>query len=206
MYELEVKAYRHHQLLNNFSDKGNGVFVFNGSYKECNRLLHKLVRRGYKARMYKKEYARSNNYRYNFFNATGNKKEYRCVYCGRVFKKDRITIDHVIPVDRAKSSFIARTFLKLKGCKSVNEIDNLVPACSICNSKKGTHIKLKYLLRSQWGEYRSYWIVMPLIKISITLFILAICYMIYINPSILEPILEEITNITKDFIEKLIPR
>lgn len=48
--------------------------------------------------------------------------QYRCVYCGK--KTDELTRDHIIP-------------LLYGGSHTMN---NIVPACRSCNSKKGAHI------------------------------------------------------------------
>jgi 5-methylcytosine-specific restriction endonuclease McrA len=54
-----------------------------------------------------------------------------CYYCGRKFKANELTMDHLVPIAR--------------GGRSV--AGNVVPACKDCNSKK------KYLLPMEWEEY-----------------------------------------------------
>jgi 5-methylcytosine-specific restriction endonuclease McrA len=54
-----------------------------------------------------------------------------CHYCGRKFKPEELTMDHVVPLARGGTS--------TKG--------NVVPACKECNSKK------KYMLPLEWDEY-----------------------------------------------------
>ena len=60
----------------------------------------------------------------------------RCVYCSKQLqntnprKSDYMTIDHVIPKSAG-------------GPK--NRIDNLVPACNDCNSKKADHCLLEWI-------------------------------------------------------------
>jgi 5-methylcytosine-specific restriction enzyme A len=54
-----------------------------------------------------------------------------CHYCGKTFKPDDLTMDHIIPLSRGGRS----------------EKLNIVPACKECNNKK------KYLLPSEWEEY-----------------------------------------------------
>ncbi len=56
-----------------------------------------------------------------------------CYYCGRKFRADELTMDHLVPVAR--------------GGRSV--AGNVVPACKECNNKK------KYLLPMEWEEYLS---------------------------------------------------
>ncbi len=57
----------------------------------------------------------------------------RCYYCGRKFRVDELTMDHLVPLAR--------------GGRSV--LGNVVPACKDCNNRK------KYLLPSEWEEYLS---------------------------------------------------
>ncbi len=61
--------------------------------------------------------------------------DYRCAYCGCELGSGMITIDHQIPLSRGGTNFI----------------DNLVPACKSCNSKKHTKTADEYLLELQGG-------------------------------------------------------
>lgn len=54
-----------------------------------------------------------------------------CHYCGKTFKPDELTMDHLIPVSRG----------------GLSEKMNIVPACKECNNKK------KYFLPSEWEEF-----------------------------------------------------
>jgi 5-methylcytosine-specific restriction enzyme A len=54
-----------------------------------------------------------------------------CYYCKREVGRDRLTMDHVVPLSRGGKS--------KKG--------NIVPACKECNNKK------KYLLPIEWDAY-----------------------------------------------------
>lgn len=58
---------------------------------------------------------------------------YKCAYCGKVFSKNDLTIDHVHP--------------QSKGGK--NTWENLVSACFPCNRKKGDRLDIKPL----WKPY-----------------------------------------------------
>lgn len=65
----------------------------------------------------------SNNYRKNFFNDTANYSKsglYECVSCHRKFKKDDITIDHILPQSYGGG----------------HGVDNLQCMCRSCNSSK----------------------------------------------------------------------
>jgi 5-methylcytosine-specific restriction endonuclease McrA len=52
-----------------------------------------------------------------------------CAYCYKPFSADELTIDHMIPLSRG----------------GTNTIDNLVPACRSCNSRKWTKTPLEML-------------------------------------------------------------
>jgi 5-methylcytosine-specific restriction endonuclease McrA len=54
-----------------------------------------------------------------------------CEYCGRKFKPDELTMDHIVPMAR--------------GGRSAK--NNIACACKECNNKK------KYLLPMEWEEY-----------------------------------------------------
>ena len=82
---------------------------------------------------------RSLTYRKEYFknNKPVKDDKYRCVYCGYLYSKKEITIDHLYAVHRAKKSPFVRLLLKLRGYTSINDIRNLVPACDKCNKMKG---------------------------------------------------------------------
>ena len=54
-----------------------------------------------------------------------------CYWCGSHFKKEELTMDHIVPIAR--------------GGKATR--GNVVPACKDCNNRK------KYLLPQEWDEY-----------------------------------------------------
>lgn len=57
--------------------------------------------------------------------------DYTCVYCGQ--HGGRLTLDHVLPVSRGGTS----------------ELTNLVTACAVCNSAKGTRTLQEWLAAQQ---------------------------------------------------------
>lgn len=57
--------------------------------------------------------------------------EGKCYYCGKRFRPQELTMDHIVPIIRGGKS--------KKG--------NIVPACKECNEKK------KYMLPFEWEEY-----------------------------------------------------
>jgi 5-methylcytosine-specific restriction enzyme A len=54
-----------------------------------------------------------------------------CAYCGKSFKPDELTMDHIIPLSRGGRS----------------EKINIVPCCKECNNQK------RYLLPAEWDKY-----------------------------------------------------
>jgi len=86
---------------------------------------------------FKKRYYREINAEGDFSLEEWNTKleeyNYRCAYCGQGLSSNTITIDHVIPLSRGGSNYI----------------DNLVPACRLCNSKKHNKTAEEYLLYLQ---------------------------------------------------------
>ena len=61
----------------------------------------------------------------------------RCFYCGRVIRRDKVTVDHKIP--------------KCFGGPTIT--NNLVPSCSKCNSEKGNMFEDEYwLFRKLQGQ------------------------------------------------------
>lgn len=56
--------------------------------------------------------------------------QYRCETCKKWFSKDKITVDHIIPVRKG----------------GIDCLGNLRPLCRPCNSRKGTKVtKLEFL-------------------------------------------------------------
>lgn len=55
-----------------------------------------------------------------------------CHYCGKKFKPEELTMDHIIPLSRGGTS----------------EKINITVSCKDCNNKK------KYFLPSEWEEYQ----------------------------------------------------
>jgi hypothetical protein len=122
------------------------------------------------------EYLRNSNYRELFFK-TYPQEKYQCVYCGRVFPKDKITVDHVFPVDKANTPQ-GQCYIRKNGLIGINDIKNLVPSCRHCNSKKRTKTGL-WLLRAKLGQKDIYWIIIYILKGSfITLSVLLLGYLL----------------------------
>ena len=196
MFELEVKTNRYLRILaEQFTNTNSNTYTYRGSYKDCVRMQKKLARKGISGTVYRKEYNRSYNYRTKFFEHTGNKRVYRCVYCGRKILKKDTTVDHVIPVERAKKYRFARWLLTEKGCAGVNDVRNLVASCHNCNRKKGSSLNVIYLIRAKYGSHLSYWILVWGIRILLILGIGYFGYMIYTDNEFLTSIIVQIEEL-----------
>lgn len=116
---------------------------------------------------------RSTDYRYIFFknNPPPLFNKYFCSYCGSLIQKDKITVDHLYPVDAVKKNPILQKKLKKKGYKSVNDVRNLVPACYACNKSKSASLG-KWIIKGKIGRYPWIWVIRHFVRISILLFIM----------------------------------
>jgi hypothetical protein len=111
---------------------------------------------------------RSVNYRYHFFKnyAPAFKDMYFCSYCGRLARKDKITVDHLYPVGVAKRSIKLQKKLYKKGIKNINDIKNLVPACKSCNSRKSAKMGW-WIVKGKIGKNQHMWIFRHIVRIII---------------------------------------
>ena len=72
-----------------------------------------------------------------------DKLEGRCAYCGEEITYNEMQVDHIIPKEffiwHIKNKFKVPKFLKHLTESDVNHIDNLFPACRVCNKWKAAH-------------------------------------------------------------------
>lgn len=128
---------------------------------------------------------RSANYRCNFFKVNkglrGRRKHYHCSYCGKIKKKDDITVDHLIPVNKVLKGRHKRFWkmvLRFNGINDINDTRNLVPACRKCNSRKGTNTGI-WILRGLVGRHFGFWCIEKPVKWSL---IATFAYWLYTDP------------------------
>ena len=157
---------------------------FHDTYCMCSYIekpkavMKKLKRKGFHFSCYKVEYERARNYRQTFFARTVG--PYRCRYCNKRLKQQEIYVDHIIPVALAQKSFFARTALKMAGCRGVNDIKNLAPACLRCNLKKSNHMGT-WTFRGWAGKSKLYWILLWVLKTAAIFLIIALYIWIIID-------------------------
>ena len=97
---------------------------------------------------------RSTSYRKNFFAADYGlfgSGIYFCAYCGRPMRKNKVRVDHIIPVYLAGNSGKYRRLLALKGIRNVNDTKNLTASCVRCNGRKGSLGGL-WVIRGYFGK------------------------------------------------------
>jgi 5-methylcytosine-specific restriction endonuclease McrA len=78
----------------------------------------------------KKERAKARELRHSQW-WKGRLAEGRCYYCGREFRPDELTMDHIVPL--------------IRGGRSTK--NNIAAACKDCNNRK------KHMLPIEWAEY-----------------------------------------------------
>ena len=161
MVQKKNTKYKKNCCVNNYIDKPK-------------KIIKKLKLAGVRYECYRVEYERASNYRQVFFSRTSG--PYRCRYCNKRLSKKNVLVDHIIPVAKTQKNAIARILLSMKGCSSVNDIKNLAPACRNCNLKKSDKMGM-WIFRGWLGRYRTYWVVLNIIKaLSVLLMILGILY------------------------------
>lgn len=117
-------------------------------------------RKKLRIRAYDQGYERSADYRKAFFAAykPAVKGRYLCAYCGRPLKREQVTVDHIISVDRAQRSGAAQRALARRGISDVNDPRNLCAACRSCNSSKSNKGGL-WEVRGRIGRHPAFWII-----------------------------------------------
>lgn len=106
------------------------------------------------------KYQRSTDYRRQFLRHNkgifggGN---FFCSYCGKLLTPQRMTVDHLIPVNKVKRKGFARLIMKIRGINNINDVNNLIPSCSNCNSRKSDKMGL-WIIKGDIGKHPWYWI------------------------------------------------
>lgn len=130
----------------------------------CRRKRLKVV-------VYEKHYSRGDHYRKTFFDANhgifGNGNYYWCAYCGKIISRKKVTVDHIVPVDKVlqgdrKEHY--RRMLRRRGITDVNQKKNLVAACWPCNRKKSANTGL-WILKGRIGRFGWLWVIRWIFRI-----------------------------------------
>ena len=90
-------------------------------------------------------FERGSAYRRTFFNSNKSvHNHYFCAYCGRYIPKEKITVDHIIPIYSVKYSPFKQKILKMFGINNIN-CEKLTNWQSKSCANNGVTIKLKVL-------------------------------------------------------------
>lgn len=164
----------------------DGIYMYEGSVKSSWAVtsLKRLCRQNKVKFEINNDFGkRSTTYRTEYFkhNKPIYKKFYRCVYCGRLLSRRKITVDHIYPVKKVNESTYYQDKLKRMGADSVNDYRNLVSACFRCNAKKSAKTGW-WIIKAKIGSMKYYWLVVHIIEFIIFLLIL---YNLYANRMII---------------------
>lgn len=118
------------------------------------------------------KFRRGSSYRSDFIRAhPGFHGFYLCRYCGKPLKKDKMQVDHRIPVHKAETSWLYRRLLSFYP-EGVNDVRNLVPSCGACNKRKG-HKTGIWLLLGYTGVVTG-----PMFRLTVTGFVVYVAYLL----------------------------
>lgn len=123
------------------------------------------------------QYRRNSIYRKTFFDSHPGlfgRDFYFCSYCGKLLKKDKVTVDHVFAVKAVQQSRFLKWLLKTLGMGTVNDRKNLVPACSRCNERKGAKGGL-WILRGFIGRHPVFWFAYWTIVFAVLIALIVYC-------------------------------
>lgn len=136
---------------------GKSFYKKKVSEEEKDDLVRYCKSNGLKCDVIEEKYTRNSSYRKDFLDQYRSKSHILCAYCGLPVDKKNITVDHVIPVDKAKKGKSgARILMKLFKIEDVNSQKNLAAACRKCNSRKRTKMGF-WLIRGFVGKSNVLW-------------------------------------------------
>lgn len=122
-------------------------------------------------------YCRNNSYRKTFFASNhgirGQEKYYWCAYCGKIIPRSKVTVDHIIPVQKVSQGEERKKYqrkLKRRGIVNVNQKENLVAACQRCNQKKAARTGT-WIFRGRIGRYGWLWVVRWIVRVILVILI-----------------------------------
>lgn len=129
----------------------------------------------------KDKYTRSNNYRKTLIEnyQKKNNKYYRCAYCGKKLTQDKMTVDHIVPIDKVQHMWRYRQLIRLMKISDINDLRNLAPACDRCNKKKGRTLKGYFISGMTGRTYKGVIIRRWLKFIIAVLLISGLCFTAY---------------------------
>lgn len=137
-------------------------------YKKLERVKEYCKKNGLTVKIDNDFAERSSNYRAMFFKTYEPQigKYYLCTYCGKLLTKEKVTVDHLYPIKKARTSQKVQQKFRKMGYKDVNDPRNLVPACSKCNSRKAAKMG-SWIIRGEIGRITWLWIIRKTVRLLI---------------------------------------
>lgn len=117
--------------------------------------------------------SRSTSYRTEFFAAYPppiRHRFYFCAYCGRLVPAKDVTVDHLYPIGKVSKNLKLQKKMNRLGIRSVNDVRNLVPACSSCNQKKGTRMG-RWIMRGRFGRHPALWVIRHTLRFTLAVLV-----------------------------------
>lgn len=177
IYNGKGKIYNHRQYIKQnglkFQKRKYGKSYYTKKINETqkNELIEYCEKHKLKYTIIDDAYLRNTTYRKDFL-AQNQHKWTICAYCGRPIKSEKVTIDHIIPVDKVKKNkSYARWLMKKMGINNINNSKNLVEACARCNSKKRTKMGI-WLIKGFLGKSKILWTIRWLLRLLIIILII----------------------------------
>lgn len=147
------------------TEKYSGKWVGKADEDKANAIKEYCIKNKLRVNITDLAYTRAHNYREVYFENNkgifGDGRYYHCVYCGKILKKDKVTVDHFFPINKVKNSpysSINIRLLKKFGIEDINDKRNLVCACKSCNSSKGSKGGI-WLVRGYLGRFFILWVL-----------------------------------------------
>lgn len=146
-------------------------------YKKLERVKEYCTKNGLTVKIDNDFAERSSNYRAMFFKTYEPQigKYYLCAYCGKLLTKEKVTVDHLYPIKKVKTSQKVQQKFRKMGYKDVNDPRNLVPACSKCNSRKAAKMG-SWIIRGEIGRITRLWIIRKTVRLLI---LCGVIYFVY---------------------------
>lgn len=119
-------------------------------------------------------YMRDSHYRKEFLQGYDH-KWILCAYCGFPKRTKNITVDHIIPIDKAKKSKRTKKLLQWLHIENVNDKRNLAAACRKCNRRKSTQMGI-WILRGFIGKSNIIWVLRWIVRCILIVVIIVQLY------------------------------
>lgn len=166
---FELKQYG---LAFNKTGKYTGFWKGNVEDDKLEQLKEYCLKKKILLRVIDERYTRSSDYRDTFFDNNhgffDNDKYYHCSYCGKIIKKENVSVDHLFPIHKVRNGNYTKFYRNLLSHFKINNINdkrNLIASCERCNKRKGKKGGL-WIIRGFIGKYYMTWVIIYLLVIN----------------------------------------